>query len=69
MKWFKWTVEVSVEQSWIADGFDLDNERAKAMLAKTLPYANNAELRAKVITKPDRKLIRKAQGCLRSNNV
>jgi hypothetical protein len=62
MKRLKWTVEIRVDKSWIADGFDLTNERAKAMVAKTLPFANNSEFSARVIGKPDRKEIRKAQG-------
>ena len=61
-KWFTWTVQVKVDASWIADGFDLDNDRAADMVAKLLPYAHNSELRAKVLTKPSRKLIRKVQG-------
>lgn len=61
-KRFKWTVDIYVDRSWIADGFDLTNERAKEMVAKTLPYAHNGEFSARVIAKPAKKLIRKAQG-------
>jgi len=61
-KWFKWTVELQVDSTWVADGFDLDNERAHEMLAKYISHAYNTELKARVLTKPARKLIRKAQG-------
>lgn len=61
-KFFKWVIEIEVEKSWVADGFDMDNERAHAMLATTLPYAYNTELKARVIKRPDPKAIRKAQG-------
>lgn len=57
-----WTVRIGVEKSWIADGFDLTASRAKDMLANDLQYANGSELSAKIISKPDRKIIRKLQG-------
>jgi hypothetical protein len=60
---FIWVVAIQVDESWVADGFDLDNERALDMLAGTLPYANiGTELRAQVKERPARKDIRKAQG-------
>lgn len=61
-KWFKWTVEIQVDQSWVADGFDMTDERAHSMLAKTLPFAYGHELKAKVLSAPDPELIAKAQG-------
>lgn len=62
MKFYKWTVEIEVEVSWIADGFDLTNERAHDMLVHSLPYAYNYELKAKVLSKPPDKAIAKEQG-------
>lgn len=61
-KFFKWVVEIEVEESWVADGFDMTDERAHDMLAHTLPYAYNYELKAKVISAPEAAEIRKAQG-------
>lgn len=61
-KFFKWTLEIEVDESWVADGFDLDDERAHSMLAKELQYAYNDELRAKVLTSPPPDEIRLAQG-------
>lgn len=58
----KWTVEVEVEQSWVADGFVLTDERAKEMLAKALPFAHNSELGARVLTAPPAEKIAKLQG-------
>ena len=58
----KWLVELEVDETWIADGFDLTDERAKDMLAKDLQYAHGTELSAKVIKAPDPKVIRKLQG-------
>lgn len=51
-RWYKWTVEIQVERSWVADGFELDNDRAHDMLASTLPHALGFELKAKVLTAP-----------------
>jgi hypothetical protein len=62
MKRYKWTVEIFVDKSWVADGFNLTNERAKEMVAKALPFAYNGEFSARVIQRPDKKEIRKAQG-------
>lgn len=61
-KFLKWTVVVSVDPSWVADGFDLTSQRAKAMLAKTLPFANNTEIGAKVVQRPDRNKVAKLMG-------
>lgn len=62
MKKFKWTVEFTVDETWIADGFDLTNERAHDMLANDLSYAYAHELGARVIKSPDAEAIAKAQG-------
>lgn len=52
MSMLKWTVEFSVDASWVADGFDLTDERAKGMLASDLRYAYGHELGAKVTKYP-----------------
>lgn len=62
MKQFKWTVEFTVSETWVADGFELTQGRALAMLANDLQYAYGAELGARIIKAPDRKDIRKVQG-------
>ena len=61
-KGFKWTIEIEVDESWVADGFDMDDERAKEMLAQNLPYAYNSELAAKVLKSPSKAAIMKVQG-------
>jgi hypothetical protein len=61
-KWFKWTVELAVEQSWVADGFNLTEERAQEMLADTLPGAYNSELKAKILAAPPLAEILRKQG-------
>ena len=62
MKTFKWTVEFEVDETWVADGFDLDDERAQDMIQNDLRLATSFEAKAKVIKSPPAKAIRKAQG-------
>ena len=61
-KTFKWVVEFEVAEAWVADGFDLTDERALSMLANDLSWAHGSELGAKVIKAPDPNEIRVAQG-------
>lgn len=52
-----WTVQFSVDPSWVADGFNLDDERAHLMIQNDLGYAYPSETAAKVIKSPSEKLI------------
>ena len=62
-KTFKWTVEFEVAECWVADGFNLTDERALYMLAHDLGWANiSTELAAKVVSSPSAERIAKAQG-------
>lgn len=63
MKKFKWTVEFTVDETWVADGFTLTDERAKQMLANDLAFAYDHEIAAKVVKHPDRLAVLKAFGC------
>ena len=58
----KWTVEFAVDSSWVADGFDLTDERAKEMLANDLRYAFGHELGAKVLKYPPAVKVARLQG-------
>lgn len=59
----KWVVEFEVDPVWIADGFDLTEERALSLLENALPYAHSeAELGARIIKAPPPKLIKQLQG-------
>lgn len=62
MRFYKWTVEFEVADVWVADGFDLDNDRAQEMLEQHIGWAYSHELRAKVIKAPSPARIRKEQG-------
>ena len=59
----KWVVEFGVDESWVADGFDLTDDRALDMLSHDLCYANiGTELSARVIKRPSKVTIEKLQG-------
>jgi hypothetical protein len=50
----KFTVEFTIDQVWIDDGFDMTDEIALDMLANAIPWADGGmELTAKVIKKGD----------------
>jgi hypothetical protein len=59
---FKWVVEFEVDESWVADGFDLNDDRAHEMIHRYVSYSYGHEVSGKVLRAPDPKAIRKAQG-------
>ena len=61
-KFYRWVVEIEVHETWVADGFSLDNERAHNMLTQHLQHAYGHELRARVLESPPRDAVRMAQG-------
>ena len=62
-KSFKWTIEVEVDESWVADGFDFkDDETASEMMNELIPSAYSHEVKARIIKAPSTKAILKAQG-------
>ena len=62
MKTFKWVVEFEVTENWVADGFNITDQKAIGMIENVLPFASGAEFKAKVIKAPAAKLIRTTQG-------
>lgn len=56
-KKLKWTVEIEISPNWVADGFNLTNERALEMLASDLSFAYGYELGATVKKAPKKELI------------
>ena len=58
----KWTVEFTVDECWVADGFIMTAERALDMLANDLGYATPDELGAKVVKAPKPEQIANLQG-------
>ena len=61
-KKFKLIIGLEVDESWVADGFDLNHENVNDRLHALLPYAYASEFKAKVLDAPSRASIREAQG-------
>lgn len=61
-KSFKWTVEIIVDPTWVADGFELTEDRAHDMLAHDLQFAHNREIGVRIVKSPSDKRIAKEQG-------
>lgn len=59
---FRWTVEIEVHETWVADGFNLDDDRAHEMMTRELSHAYGHEVRARVLSAPPADAIAKAQG-------
>lgn len=60
---FRWVVELEVSETWVEDGFNLDDERALNMLARTLGWATiGTELGARVLEAPPPREVKKARG-------
>ena len=59
---FKWVIEISVDKTWVEDGFEVDDDRATEMLGSQLRYAYGHEYSAKVLGRPSKKLIQHVQG-------
>lgn len=57
----KWTIEIGVDPLWVADGFDMTDERAKQMLEEHIQYAMGHEVSAKVLRRPPEQLIKGLQ--------
>lgn len=57
---YKWLVEISVDPTWVADGFD--DDRAHAMVAHDLRYAYGHEFACKVLARPPAEEVAKEQG-------
>jgi len=63
MKTYKWTIEIQVADTWVADGFDLSNENLQErILEKMLPYAHEHERSMRVVKKPHALAIAREQG-------
>lgn len=62
MKTYKWIVTFEIDETWVADGFEMTDERAHEMIQNALPFATPDEVGAKVTKAPMQTAIRKAQG-------
>lgn len=59
----KYVVELAIDSTWIADGFDIrTNKDVKDLLQQLLPYAYGYEVSGRVISKPKLSIVKKLQG-------
>lgn len=61
-KTFKWVVEITIDETWVADGFDPDDQQMHNALQTALPYARSDEIHVHVKKRPADRDIAKAQG-------
>ncbi len=61
-KFYKLTVEIEIDPTWVADGFDLTEERLQDMVKSDLGFAYDEEIRCKILKAPDAKSIAVEQG-------
>lgn len=59
---FVWHLEVEIAEVWVADGFDLTEERAHEIFCHELGWAQGHEIKCKVLKAPDPADVREAQG-------
>ena len=58
----KWVVEIGVDKCWVEDGFEMTRERMERMLQNELQFASGTEVSARIISAPDKRVIKKIQG-------
>jgi hypothetical protein len=61
-RFYKWVLELEVNETWIADGFNMTEKRWKDWAADGLSRLNANEFRARVVHAPSPESIAKAQG-------
>lgn len=62
-KRLSWTIKVSVNKSWVADGFNPDADRFKeAIVRVAIPGAYNHEVGVRILEDADQKEVARLQG-------
>lgn len=61
-RFYKWILELEVNETWVADGFNLTEKQWKDWAADGLAHLNASEFRTRVIHAPSVDSIAKAQG-------
>jgi hypothetical protein len=61
-RFYRWLCEIEVNETWVADGFNLTDDRLKEMVASDLTMAHSVEFRARVFHAPPEDSVARAQG-------
>lgn len=59
---FVWTLEIEVDEIWVADGFDFTDGRVASVRDNLIPEAYTTEVAARVLSRPSSDEVRLAQG-------
>jgi hypothetical protein len=55
-------LEITVDDCWVADGFDFDEDRCQSIADNLCPFAYAGEVKVLVVKAPDPDAIKLAQG-------
>lgn len=58
----EWIVKISVDDSWVEDGFELQEETLKGAIESMIPFGYSNETEVKILEAPNPETIRKLQG-------
>lgn len=61
-KRYRWEVQIDVDAVWVADGFNLTEERLRSMVGRALAHAYGHEFAVKVLRAPPEHAIAIEQG-------
>ena len=59
---FVWLVEIEIDETWVADGFEITAERAGEWVEKDIGYASPDEISVRIKKAPKSSDIRAVQG-------
>lgn len=59
---FKWRVEIEVDERWVADGFNLTEERLADLLSRGFPWMPSTEIAGRILKSPKPTTIECVQG-------
>lgn len=63
IKSLKYTVEITIAENWISDGFTLTEENLQnAILSQLLAYARENEVKVKILSQPEKETVAAVRG-------
>lgn len=58
----KWTIEIEVDETWVADGFNPNDGWVQDMMMDRLSWANGSEVGGRIVKAPDQEKVAHLQG-------
>ncbi len=59
---YEWVVRIKVDPVWVADGFNLTDDRMQRIMEHAMPYAYSHEIECEVLESPTDESIAAEQG-------